>query len=464
MSNDSHRLQDTSVYFSYPEQFDDFCTDLWSEFLSEAFPPAKGVGRRPRVSREEQMRVIWMNLYWQWHVDPERLISIPMRDVTYTTDDHYRQLGLTKLLPKMIRHLIDTGVLTLVKKGSEISGKMTRVKPSKKLRNRFKRFAPEIKPVQLKDENKKPINYEETADTLRWGDILRRYNALLERTHIDVGHFTNKDHRKYGLNLSRRKHVYRQFNNSSFSQYGRIHGAWWQLLPSQWRKDILIDDFETVEVDFTAMSTYITYGIEGVKPPMKDPYKLKAPREFIDGPTQRKFLKKLISIAYNTASDADALWTFCEEYKKVVTPKFLAFFRNHGKSLLQAFRDTHPAISKYLCTNKKHGLMTMFEDSQLAMALIDHFTDREVPILTIHDSFVVPEYEAGNLITKMTSLFFERFGFKPDLKQENISMVQAQRLLKDDPLINNSPLDYFRTSERSEDYYSRREEFISNIA
>ena len=98
-----------------------------------------------------------MNLYWQWHVDPERLISIPMRDVTYTTDDHYRQLGLTKLLPKMIRHLIDTGVLTLVKKGSEISGKMTRVKPSKKLRNRFKRFAPEIKPVQLKDENKKVL-------------------------------------------------------------------------------------------------------------------------------------------------------------------------------------------------------------------------------------------------------------------------------------------------------------------
>jgi len=193
------------------------------------------------------------------------------------------------------------------------------------------------------------------------------------------------------------------------------------------------------------MSTYITYGIEGVKPPMKDPYKLKTPNEFIDGPTQRKFLKKLISIAYNTASDADALWTFCEEYKKVVTPEFLAFFINHGESLLEAFRDTHPAISK-------------------SMALIDHFTDREVPILTIHDSFVVPEYEAGNLITKMTSLFFERFGFKPDLKQENISMVQAQRLLKDDPLINNSPLDYFRTSERSEDYYSRRKEFISNIA
>ena len=463
MPNDSHRLEDQSVQFSRPEQFDDFSADLWSEFLSEAFPPLSGPGKRPKFSREEQMKIIWRHLYWHWHVDPKRVTSVPLRASTYETK-HYKDLCLTRLVPPMIRYLINTDALKLVKKGSEASGKMTRVKPSKKLRNRFKRFAPEIKSVQLKDENKKPINYEETADTLRWGDILRRYNALLERTHIDVGPFTNKEHRKYGLDLSRRKRVYRQFNNGSFSEHGRIYGAWWQPLPSQWRKDILIDNSETVEVDFTAMSTYITYGIEGLKPPMKDPYKLKTPNEFIDGPTQRKFLKKLISIAYNTASDDDALWTFCEEYKKVVPPEFLAFFRNHGKNLLQAFRDAHPAISKYLCTNKKHGLTTMFEDSQLAMGLIEYFTDREVPILTVHDSFVVPQTEAENLITKMTSLFFERFGFKPDLKQENISIVQAQRLLKDDPLINNSPLDYFRTSERSEDYYSRREEFISNVA
>ena len=47
-------------------------------------------------------------------------------------------------------------------------------------------------------------------------------------------------------------------------------------MPSELRKDILINDHHTVEVDYSGFHVSIAYGLEGLQPP-EDPYDLEEP-------------------------------------------------------------------------------------------------------------------------------------------------------------------------------------------
>ena len=56
-------------------------------------------------------------------------------------------------------------------------------------------------------------------------------------------------------------------------------------------------------------------------------------------------------------------------------------------TLLGAFIDKHPQFNGILNTGQALRLMNI--DSQIANLVIDHFTQRDIPVLCIHDSFII---------------------------------------------------------------------------
>ena len=57
------------------------------------------------------------------------------------------------------------------------------------------------------------------------------------------------------------------------------------------------------------------------------------------------------------------------------------------QNLLDAFTDKHPTIKEALNSGKALELMN--KDSQIANMVIDYFTQKAIPVLCIHDSFII---------------------------------------------------------------------------
>ena len=109
----------------------------------------------------------------------------------------YNALNIKVSTIDIVHRLHISGLIGLRDGWQDITGKgyLTRIWAAEPLIQMFMDAAfgyfdigyPENKAtVILRDENKRNIDYEDTAETRRMHDLLLRYNRLLERTFIDI--------------------------------------------------------------------------------------------------------------------------------------------------------------------------------------------------------------------------------------------------------------------------------------
>jgi len=55
------------------------------------------------------------------------------------------------------------------------------------------------------------------------------------------------------------------------------------------------------------------------------------------------------------------------------------------------FRKAHKSIEHHFCNGNDTGLRIMNLDSRIALDVIDHFAKQNIPILPVHDSFIVQD-------------------------------------------------------------------------
>lgn len=58
---------------------------------------------------------------------------------------------------------------------------------------------------------------------------------------------------------------------------------------------------------------------------------------------------------------------------------------------MEKLLSVHQPIAKYFCKGKQTGMRIMNRDSKIALEIIDYFAKQDIPILVIHDSFIVQE-------------------------------------------------------------------------
>jgi hypothetical protein len=175
------------------------------------------------------------------------------------------------------------------------------------------------------------------------------------------------------------------YTSSSMYRGGRFYGLL-QNLPKKERKNLLMDGSPVSERDYSSLHLRILHGLLG-KELQEDPYEFPG--------LSRETGKKLMMILLGSPD------------KTVVTRAVNRWLSPEERPLLPGFIEKNKTISQFFCC----GFATILQkrDSLLAEDIIRDFTKREIPILPVHDSFVVPEKHQDLLEETMISTWMRNY-------------------------------------------------------
>ena len=265
---------------------------------------------------------------------------------------------------------------------------------------------------------RKYLEYEATPETEEMARGLKFYNKLLARTYIDVATLdkpyvvreTKKGPQRLSINQNN-KFARRIFSRGKWHYNGRFYGGWWQQIGEDYRKYILIDDKPTVEIDYKGIHPTIL-SINKGKP--FNGYEIEIPNEEQKVREElRKATKFLVLTAINAASKEKAFKAFRSNYP-------IKFKDSELQALLRQFVDLNPNLEEDLCTDKGISLMNI--DSKIAKYVIDKFTEQNVTILTVHDSFIIQTDQQTNLKRYMKEATLEVLGTCIDFEQDYVTL------------------------------------------
>ena len=220
------------------------------------------------------------------------------------------------------------------------------------------------------------------------------WRILLEHKLDEDG--TNADHDP-SINLANRK-LYRIFNDIEFKTGGRFYGAWWQNVPSKYRSRIVIDGKRTKEYDFSGLHPNILYAMNHLTFP-DDPYD-----NLVKG-VPRKACKVAFNVMLNSSKE---LKTFPDLNLSQYGVKWAV--------LSAAIIERHKQIAHHFYTGIGKELQKI--DSDIAEDVMLHFVKMRVPVLPIHDSFVMHHGYEKELQDAMAKAFKDRFGQEIGIKLE----------------------------------------------
>jgi hypothetical protein len=415
---DYSRSLDVHKWSDYPE-VNSFVDQIWEGYLATEFPEQTGRGKRPKGPKKQQFKVLLLDLYVAWREGPDLLIGVSMETGAYKANSRYNKLHISDQLPDVIHYLEEINLLGL-HLGREGSKRSTRIWPTQELMKLFKGSKLHLLTINphkdkevivLNDSDSKALEYsdEDYAEIPRMRAEMQTYNELLRKSFIDIGDLEEPFFTTMYWDRHKQCHVERVVRVNHFNKFvrrifyrgnwqygGRLHGGFWQRIDEEARKKILINDFKTVELDFSGLHVNIAYALEGLTPFSGDPYAVE-PVLNVPAPEQRSLMKSLILMCFNATSLTGAFQAFRNEqptgsYGKRLTNLELG-------RLLEAFKRKHPLIQNYLCSDQGVHLMNI--DGAIAAKVVNHFTNKNEPVLCIHDSFICREQFKDELIQVM---------------------------------------------------------------
>jgi hypothetical protein len=202
------------------------------------------------------------------------------------------------------------------------------------------------------------------------------------------------------------KDLHRVFSRGSFQLGGRFYGCDVQNISKRLRSHIIINGEPTVEIDYSSMHLRILYHLRGLEAPEGDLYGFGVSRE----------LNKAVAlIIINCEPHKDRLKAISHSFrgKKKLREEFGDDIMKHEfiRKLIDDFRAAHPKIRADFFSGC--GLNLQYRDSMIMEDLLKRFIRKEVPIIPVHDSLIVPVSHAHEAIEVMTETYKNHMGFDP---------------------------------------------------
>ena len=372
----------------------------------------------------KQLRTTLANLFRVNSISEDLYVFYSRDRGYYKKSKKYNPNGISfRPLISLVDNLKEHGWIKHIKgryKKEIKKGKRSRMCPSNKLIQAFKDYeitskhlyAKQMDCIRLKNTKKKFKEYEDNSVTRSMRAKLHAYNNLLFRTNIKLTR--NKKVSNYlkikPTNLNNREY-YRIFNDGSFELGGRFYGPWWVSLSKDIRKYITINNSKTVELDYSSLNIHLLYSEEGLNyydlnDNTADPYTLKGVNR-----DERNINKLIITIALNITDKSKFVYAvkggiegdndknYSLGNKKLLkVPNAKEIWRR-----IRLFEEENNPIKHHLFTGV--GKRLQFKDSCIAESIIESMVNNNIPILAIHDSFIVQHRNKSNLYKSMDHIF-----------------------------------------------------------
>ena len=458
---------DVHTWSDHPE-VNNFLEDVFN-LLPDDF---ESKSNRKGTPTKRVLKVLLLDLFVVWKEDPTKWIGISLSHTAYKSS-RYNALHLSKKTIPVVHALNELGLLDWLNhshsKTNPKGNRTTRIRASDRLQEMFAQAAleedwvsfnhnKEVIVLRERDEedpgqdsfDKDGAKKRRTSQNIEYNDAelpefldgaredLRAYNDLLNRCHIDIASLdeprfdrTDDQGRTKSVHLHQGRHFIRRiFSRGSFHCNGRFYGGWWQNCPKQYRKHIRINRQPTVEVDYSAMHPLILAAEKGLVLE-DDPYVLAhLINNEVSHQLQRKLVKAFVLTAINAANPDQAYKAFRYKFSAEFD---LSLTRNLFDKLHQGFIDTHPGLQDSLFSDQ--GMRLMNIDSQIAAKIIATHIASDKPILSVHDSFIVPKDDVQALEMTMREVSAEVLGvplkFKRDKQFLSIDQLPPQHLDRD---------------------------------
>ena len=219
------------------------------------------------------------------------------------------------------------------------------------------------------------------------------------QTHIPLLSFSNT------LSLNYKK-IHRVFNRNSWKMGGRFYGSEAQTLPKELRQHLVINGEATVELDFSAMHLRMLYHERGLKAPEGDLYAFGE---------DRRLNKVAALVVINCEPEQDEVKAISAAFRddKELRSEFGDGILKHDfvRRLITDFKTAHPAIAGDFFSGC--GLKLQYRDSLIMEGILKHFIGKEVPIIPVHDSAIVPVRYADEARQVMKEVYKDHMGFDP---------------------------------------------------
>lgn len=406
--------------------------------------------------RKRHVKVLVLDLYAKWLTHPERYMGVYFKESEYRAKSRYNAIHVSKLTPKVVKALERHGYVELEpghygRTGGH-SSHVTRIRPTDKLLSLIKNkhgWKPQMvqqarnrECIELRDYNEEkdrqvPVEYEDTPETIRMRQELTAYNNLIRSVHVDIPRFPkegvkSKNGRRT-FHLPRdQKFTRRIFANGSFAEGGRFYGGWWQQVPNNavsgnWREQIFINGFPVKERDYSGLHIVLLYAMEGIDywdADGEDPYALPG---YEESERMRELLKLALLIAVNAEDKTKTL----QGLRGAINEDY----ETHGwvyeegldlAKVIDDFADRHSPIKKHLFSGAGTKLQRL--DSTIAESVMRDLTAKGIPVLLVHDSFIVPFPAFPDLEEAMDRAFARAIEEMAPLLYEKIPRVKEAGL------------------------------------
>ena len=315
---------------------------------------------------------------------------------------------IKKIIALLIKHrLIDHRKGRYIRYDKELSYR-SRFRPTTKFLNLMRKyfvkrqhiFRTDSDVIILKNSKKYLKDYLDDEYTDRIRRDCSSYNNSLAFTKINLSKTKQVKDYLSERNINLKNKSYQRIFNGDFKHGGRFYGPWWLNIPSELRQYITINNNKTVEYDYSSLIIHQVYSEVGLNyfeenTYSDDPYLLRGVPD-----TERKINKAIIQIALN-CSDLESLnAALLRQYKKgkLIGNKPR---KKEIEKRLNIFKEMNPKIADYVY--KQIALRFQFQDSEIARKIINRCYSYLIPVLSVHDSFIVEETNSNFIIDTMNN-------------------------------------------------------------
>ena len=280
----------------------------------------------------------------------------------------------------------------------------------------FNHFRPK-KPVRVKGKNGKRILPPETYMIRKDIKLINAYNNLLSKSEIILPNLPcfESEIKRVGKKTS----VHRNYSDSGLVGL-RLAGGFWSIATAESRQGITIDGENIIELDVKSQHLGLLHAKAGVRCEHDDPYDLEG---YSRADVKKAFLTSISAKSINSAMRSYNLYlrgvrrvkrkSGTGSYEvRISEPKGPPMNLKTFGLLIDLFVRKNPCIGQYLFTDMSKELQAM--ESNIAMKLIEYFTEADIIVLTVHDSFIV-QRKYKEMLEYSIRLAYSELGYEKGL-------------------------------------------------